>query len=398
MPLYMYTAMNLSMGRVSGEQDAIDKKNLESILNQNDLLLVSCQKKFSIETMFKGKIKLRDIIIFSRQFSVMMSAGVGMQEAVRLIAEGSENPRMKSALLSVREDLRGGITMSDSMKRRDYAFDDFFIGMVRVGEYSGSFEEIMKRVADFYEDEGRLKRSIRGALMYPIILIILTISVVTYLMMGIIPTFQEMFVQVGVARLPGITRVVIAISNFLKSYAIFTAAGILAAGFLIGTYLNSESGKERFHALQLRIPGIGKLIAKINASRFARSMDILTKSGVTIIESFDLIDAMIGNREIRKRFKLCRENIMTGHSYASSLQKMEVFPVMLISMVSVGEATGALAEVFDKTSSFFDEEANEAIKTLIQLIEPILLIFIALSIGVIILSIFLPMFDIMDAM
>lgn len=398
MPLYMYTAMNLSMGRVSGEQDAIDKKNLESILNQNDLLLVSCQKKFSIETIFKGKIKLRDIIIFSRQFSVMMSAGVGMQEAVRLIAEGSENPRMKSALLSVREDLRGGITMSDSMKRRDYAFDDFFIGMVRVGEYSGSFEEIMKRVADFYEDEGRLKRSIRGALMYPIILIILTISVVTYLMMGIIPTFQEMFVQVGVARLPGITRVVIAISNFLKSYAIFTAAGILAAGFLIGTYLNSESGKERFHALQLRIPGIGKLIAKINASRFARSMDILTKSGVTIIESFDLIDAMIGNREIRKRFKLCRENIMTGHSYASSLQKMEVFPVMLISMVSVGEATGALAEVFDKTSSFFDEEANEAIKTLIQLIEPILLIFIALSIGVIILSIFLPMFDIMDAM
>lgn len=397
MPLYTYTAMSLSSNKVSGEQDAVDKKDLEAILNQNGLLLVSCQKKMNLGGLFKSKVKLRDIIIFSRQFSVMTTAGVGMQEAVRLIAEGFDNPQMKSTLLGIREDLRGGITMSESMKRRKGIFDDFFIGMVRVGEYSGSFDEIMRHVANFYEDEGKLMRSIRGALMYPLILVVLTVSVVTYLLMGIIPTFQEMFSQLGVNQLPGVTKMVVAASNFLKTYTLGIAVGVVMVGALIGWYLHTEGGKEKFHALQLKIPGIGKLIAKINASRFARSMDILMKSGVTIVESFDLIDAMIENREIRKRFKICRDSIMTGHSYASSLQKMNIFPSMLISMVLVGETTGSLAEVFDKTSSFFDEEANEAIKTLIQFIEPVMLVFIAMTIGVIILSIFLPMFDIMDA-
>lgn len=397
MPLYVYTAMNLSKESVSGEQDAIDKNELEKILNQGGLVLLSCHRKRDFGAILSGRVALRDIIIFSRQFAVMMSAGVGMQEAIRLIAEGSEKPVMRSTLLSIREDLRGGVTLSDAMKRRSSIFDEFFIGMVEVGEYSGNFDDIMRQVADFYEEEGRLKRSIRGALIYPIVLLTLTVAVVTYLLLGIIPTFQEMFSQLGVDQLPGITKMVVAVSDYLRNYTLIVVVGIVALGALMGFYLHSEGGKETFHALQLHIPLVGKLIAKINASRFARSMDILTKSGVTIIESFDLIDAMISNREIRKRFKICRESILVGNSYASSLQKMNVFPVMLISMVAVGETTGSLAEVFDKTSSFFDDEAKEAIKSMIQIIEPILLVFIAITIGVVILSVFLPMFEIMDS-
>lgn len=397
MPLYSYTAMDMAKNQISGEMDTLDKSALEASLNEKGYILISCNKKSSIGTsIVRKKVRKKDIIIFSRQFSVMVSAGITIQEAIRLLSEGTENKTMREELREIRDDMKAGLSLSEAMIRRGDVFDEFFIGMVKVGEYSGAFDDIMKRAADFYEQDGKMRRSIRGAMVYPMVLTVMSVAVVIYMLVGIIPQFEAMFEQLGSGNLPGITKFFTALSAFLIDNAlVLIAVALLSIGSLV-LYLKSEKGTANFHRLLLRIPVVQVVVIKTTTSRFARCMDILMKSGVTLVQSFELVDSMISNVVVRDRFRICKDSIIAGYSYSVSLEKMEIFPKMLISMVMVGETTGSLSEVFDKTSTFFDDEANEAMKGLVQLIEPILLIFIGIALGAIILAIMLPMFELMN--
>lgn len=394
MALYTYVAMDIAGNRISGEMDACNKDDLTELLNRKGYVLLSQKKNISLTEYFSKKIKSKDIIILSRQLSVMVSAGISIQEAIHLLADGTEKKVIQDNLLNIYDDLKAGFPLSEAMKRRD-VFDDFMIGMVKVGEFSGAFDDVMRRVADFYENDGKIKRSVRSALIYPILLCIMAVVVVIFLLVKIIPTFEGMFSSQG-AELPALTRAVTAASDFLVANWILLLSGVVVVVILSVMYVRSPKGKYKTHGFLLKLPVVGKLIIKLTTSRFARCMDILMKSGVTLVQSFELMDSMISNLVIRENFQLCKEGIMAGYTYAASLKRVGYFPPMLISMVIVGETTGSLAEVFDKTSSYFDDEATEAIKAMILMIEPIILLFIGAAVTIIILSIMLPMVDMLS--
>lgn len=394
MAFYTYVAMDVSGNRISGEIDAYNKADLTSILNRKGYVLLSHRKGNTLAGMFSKKMSLKDVIIMSRQLSLMVSAGIAIQDAIRLLADGSEKKVVKDNLLGVYNDLKSGLPLSEAMRRRD-VFDDFMIGMVRVGEFSGSFDDVMKRVADFYESDGRMKSSVKSALVYPIVLCVMAIAVVIFLLVAIIPSFESMFTSFG-AELPFLTKAVSGTSRFIINNSLLLLSIVIVMTVSIISFARSPKGKYKIHGWILKLPVIGKLILKLTTARFARCMDILTKSGVTLVQSFDLVDSMISNLIIREKFQLCKEGIMAGYTYASSLKRVGVFPPMLISMVIVGETTGSLAEVFDKTSSFFDDEANAALKAMVQLIEPIMLILIGGVVTIIVLAIMLPMVDMLN--
>lgn len=396
MAIFKYKAMDGEGFISNGEIDVLDKKELQSHLNNKGLYLLECSKNSSIKNSLTArKTSMKDIIIFSRQFSIMITAGITVDEAIRNISTYTTNRELTGILTNVSDDISKGTPLSDSLSKYDKVFKYFFVSMMKVGEFSGEMDEVLKSTADFYEKEGRLAAKIRGAMFYPIILVIATIGIIAYLMVSVVPMFQNLFSQQSI-KLPMITQILVDISNFCKSYGILILLAMALGVFLLIQYIRTDKGKRKFDAFVLKIPIVKGVIVKVTTARFARSMDILLNSGITIIQSFEIIDSLMSNKLIVERFDICKEGIRLGYSYSSSLNKMEFFPPILINMVAVGEKTGALSEVFSKTSEFFDDEADQEIDHMIAMIEPIMLVVIGAIICVIFLSMMLPMFDLMN--
>lgn len=394
---YQYKARTASGQTVEDIISAVDPEDLLAKVNSSGRILVSYRPAEGVlNKLMRPRIAKRDIIIFSRQFSVMISAGISIQESVHLLADSATKKQMKQVLEEIYDDLRMGSSLAQSMRKHKEVFDDFYIGMVEVGEFSGSFDETMRRVADFYENDGKFQKILRGALTYPLILIVLAIIVTLFLMTVVVPTFSDMIVQNG-QEVPMLTQIVTNISQFLINNMTWILGGTAVIITAAAKYARTDAGKRQIDSAMLKIPLIASIVSKLTASRFARCMDILTKSGITIMQSFELVDSMISNTVIKGKFSIARDGVMTGLSYAKSLERMDVFPKILISMVSVGEKTGALPAIFDKTADFFDEEAQEAMQTMVKLIEPLILLFIAANIVIIILSVMLPMIGMMNA-
>lgn len=396
MAIFKYKAMDGEGFISNGEIDVLDKKELQSHLNNKGLYLLECSKNSSIKNSLTArKTSMKDIIIFSRQFSIMITAGITVDEAIRNIATYTTNRELTGILTNVSDDISKGTPLSESLSKYDKVFKYFFVSMMKVGEFSGEMDEVLKSTADFYEKEGRLSAKIRGAMFYPIILVVATIGIIAYLMVSVVPMFQGLFSQQSI-KLPMITQILVDISNFCKSYGILILLAMALGVFLLIQYIRTEKGKRRFDAFVLKVPIVKGVVVKVTTARFARSMDILLNSGITIIQSFDIIDSLMSNKLIVERFDICKEGIRLGYSYSSSLNKMEFFPPILINMVAVGEKTGALSEVFAKTSEFFDDEADQEIDHMIAMIEPIMLVVIGSIICLIFLSMMLPMFDLMN--
>ncbi|MEG0576385.1 MAG: type II secretion system F family protein [Bacilli bacterium] len=396
MAIFKYRAMDSDGFISNGEFEAIDRADLESYLNGKGLYLLDIKKdqKFNL-TLKSQKITMKDIIIFSRQFSIMITAGITVDESIRNISTYTTNKELTTILKSISDDINKGIPVSESMKKHDKAFKYFFVSMMKVGEFSGEMDQVLKNTADFYEKEGKLAAKIKGAMFYPIVLVVATIGIVAYLMVSVVPMFQDLFGQQRL-KLPLITQILVNISDFMKAYGIFILLGMAIGLYLLIRYIRTEKGKKRFDAFVLKIPIVKDVVVKVTTARFARSMDILLNSGITIIQSFDIIDSLMSNKSIVERFDICKEGIRLGYSYSSSLNKMEFFPPILINMVAVGEKTGSLSEVFAKTSDFFDQEADQEIDHMITMIEPIMLVVIGSLICLIFLAMMLPMFDLMN--
>lgn len=396
MPIYQYKAMD-ELGIVTkGSEEVLDERELINLLNSKKLYLVSCSKQlFPKVSLTSKKVKLNDIIVFSRQFSVMIQAGITINESIKMISGYTGNPTLASVLKEIDAEMSRGITLSESMGKHPKVFKSFFVSMVRVGEFSGEFDTVLRRTADFYEKEGKLQKRIIGALMYPCILIALTIAITIFLLTGIVPTFANLFKDMGI-ELPGITSFLINLSDFFKTFGVLLGVFIGFAILLIVKYCKTEKGKYQFDKKILELPLISGVISKTTTSRFTRSMDILLKSGITLIQSFEITDSLMSNVYILEKLEICRDRVRLGYSYAESLNDMKVFPVIMVNMVRVGEKTGALAEVFEKTSDFFDDEAEAEIDHMIAMMEPIILIVIAVIICMIFLSLMLPMFGLLD--
>ncbi len=395
---FNYQSVNRDGEITKAKGIALNKEALIEELGAKGEIVLKCSRSYDIHQILGiTGVKLNDIIIFTRQLAVMMQAGINLQSSLDLISQSTENEKLRYELGNILDDLKQGRPLSEGMLRTG-VFDNFLVGLIKIAEVSGSIDEVMERAAEYYEKEGVLRKKIIGALMYPIILLVLSVVVVTFLILTVVPMFSSMFKDMGMAELPAASQIVMGISEFLQSYG-FILLGLIIAGIIaLIRFFKIEVNKKKLDKWLLDLPKLGLLIKKINGARFARSMDLLLKSGVTIMESFELIDWIVSNLEIRERLNKSREVVVAGQTYAKALQQADSFPDILVNMVRVGEETGSLETVLDKTSTFFEQEAESAIDTFIRILEPIILAFIGILILFIILAVFLPMFELYNSL
>lgn len=397
MPIYQYTAKNIR-GEVSkGSLVVENQTELKKQLYDKGYFLVSAKEQGdgAATKGFKSKVKLKDFVIFCRQFAVILNAGLTIVEGISIMAEQTESKKLREVLLDIHDQLLKGKAFSVALRVHKETFPEFFINMIEVGETSGSLDVILNRVAEYYEREDKMVKKVKGAMTYPVIVIVVAIAVITLLMVKVLPMFADMLTGAG-AELPFITRAVMGVSNFMiKNFIIIAIVLFGGVGGAI-YYFRTEEGKYQWDALLLKIPMINKLVLKLITSKFARSMGILLKSGIPIMNAMDIMTNLIGNKIVEEKFKVCSDEVKKGKGISGPLKDMNFFPPLLIHMVSVGENTGELDEMLTRTAVFFDEEVEEAVAQVTTMIEPILIVGLGSIIAVIILAVMLPMVSIME--
>jgi len=397
MPVYKYRAKNLKGETLDGEYEAVSLDVLEQMLRSKGYFLVESSvrgREFTLADMY-GKISVKDIAVFCRQFAVILGSGITILEAVGILRDQASKKRMKDILEDVYNELQKGRMLSEAIAPYDDMFPEFMKNMIRVGEASGTLDQILNQLADFYEYDNRLRRKIRSAMTYPTILAVLTVAVVTLLMVAVLPMFSDMLTGMG-GNLPGITVFLMSVSRFMADNILLLAAVVIIAVILFTYYVRTDNGRLWFDGLKLRLPVVKSTVLKTVTARFARSMSILLKSGIPIVNAMEIMKDLIGNRAVEKKFTEATAEIKEGKGIAGPMKRLGIFPPLLIHMIVVGENTGELDEMLGRTAGFFDEEVEETIEKAVSMIEPAMIIIMAVVVGVIILSVMLPMVSIME--
>jgi len=344
----------------------------------------------------KGGIKMRDIVIFTRQFSTMINAGLPLVQALDILAKQTENKVLAAATRDIVFDVESGHTVADALAKHPKAFSELYVNMVAAGEAGGILDTILMRLATFMEKNDALVRKVKGAMIYPGVIMSVAVIAISVLLIFVIPVFQNMFAGVGMA-LPLPTRVVIAASNFLRGYWWAVLAAGVGGSFMFKRYYASSSGKLVIDRLMLRIPVLGDVLRKSAVSRFTRTLGTLISSGVSILDGLEITAKTAGNRVIQDAIMQSRASIAGGDTIAAPLQKSQVFPPMVISMIAVGEQTGGLDEMLSKIADFYDEEVDAAVSNLLSLLEPIMIVFLGVVVGGMVVAMYLPIFDMINA-
>jgi Type II secretory pathway, component PulF len=398
MPIYTFRAKNLNGEELSGTQDFKSLEVLKAMLTDQGYFLIDAQlkaKEYSFSDLL-NRVDMKDISLFCRQFSVILNAGIPIVEAMGILRDQVEKKKFRETLEDVHEQLQRGNLFSSTLLAHPNVFPGFMINMVQVGEASGTLDSIMISLAEYYEKENKLRRKVKSAMTYPIILLVLMVSVVTLLMVKVLPTFITILQSMG-GELPALTKALMGISGFMIKNMVFIV-GIIIVGGVIGNILfKNDEFRYWLDNLKLRIPVVKVTIVKIITARFARSMGILLKSGIPIIRSFEIMNDLLGNRVVAHKFAECRDEVMEGKGISGSIKKMGVFPPMLIHMIEVGEATGQLDEMLTRTAGFFDEEVEEAIAKLTAMLEPAMIVIMAVVVGTVVMAMMLPMVNIMQS-
>jgi type IV pilus assembly protein PilC len=342
-----------------------------------------------------GSIKLRDIVIFTRQFSTMVNAGLPLVQALDILAKQSESPGLQAVTRSVVFDVESGHTVADAFRKHPKAFSELYVNMVAAGEAGGILDTILMRLATFLEKADALRRKVKGAMIYPAVIMGVAAMAVVVLLIFVIPTFEVMFREAG-AALPLPTQIVVGMSKLLKAYWLNMIAGSVVTGWLLRRYYATNKGKRRIDALSLKLPILGDVLRKSAVSRFTRTLGTLISSGVSILDGLEITAKTAGNRVIQDAIMQSRASIAGGDTISGPLQKSKVFPPMVISMISVGEQTGGLDEMLSKIADFYDEEVDAAVAGLLSLLEPVMIVVLGVVVGGMIVSMYLPIFDMMS--
>ncbi|AFQ42999.1 type II secretion system F family protein [Desulfosporosinus meridiei] len=398
MPIYTFRAKKLNGEELTGTQEFASIEVLKAMLSDQGFFLIDAQikgKEYSFGELLK-RVDMKDISLFCRQFSVILNAGIPIVEAIAILRDQVEKKKFRDTLEDVHDQLQRGNLFSSTLQAHPKVFPDFMINMVEVGEASGTLDSIMISLAEYYEKENKLRRKIKSAMTYPMILLILMIGVVTLLMVKVLPTFSNILQSMG-GELPALTKILMGMSDFMVQNVALIFAIVALGG--IGLRVLSKNDEFRFwlDSLKLRAPVIKATVVKVITARFARSMGILLKSGIPIIRSFEIMNDLLGNRVVAHKFTECRDEVMEGKGISGSIKKMGVFPPMLIHMIEVGEATGQLDEMLTRTAGFFDEEVEEAIEKLTAMIEPAMIVIMAVVVGTVVMAMMLPMVSIMQS-
>src|SRR5579864_5373912 len=395
MPVYTYRGTNRAGAAVSGEQSASNKADLINLLRRQQIKVSKLSEKgkeFSLPT-FKAGVNAKDLAIFTRQFSVMIDAGLPLVQCLEILAGQQENKTFQSVLTATRASVEGGATLSAAMRKHEKAFDALYVNLVEAGEAGGILDTILQRLATYIEKNVKLKRAVRSALVYPVSVLLVAAGVITLLLWKVVPIFATLFLGLGV-DLPLPTRIVIAMSNFVGSIfglLIVIALGGIAVGLKI--WYGTPVGRHTIDATLLKLPLVGILLRKIAVARFTRTLGTLISSGVPILEGLDITGRTAGNAIVEKALMHVRRSVEAGKNLADPLKETEVFPGMVTQMIGVGEQTGAMDAMLQKIADFYEEEVDSAVKDLLSALEPAMIVFLGVVVGGIVISMYLPLFS-----
>ena len=399
MPAFTYTARALNGDLKTATIEAPNRDEVIAQLRKQRLNVVKIDEKKEAEKAKQkkaGKISMRDIVIFTRQFSTMINAGLPLVQALDILAKQSENKALKDVTLSVVFDVESGHTVADALRKHPKAFSDLYVNMVAAGEAGGILDTILMRLATFMEKNDALVRKVKGAMIYPGVIMSVAAIAIVVLLIFVIPTFEKMFASVGLA-LPLPTRIVIGMSKFLQGYWYICIGAIYGAFFAFKNYYATNHGKLVIDRLMLKAPVLGDVLRKSSVSRFTRTLGTLIGSGVSILEGLEITAKTAGNRVISDAIMESRASIAGGETIAAPLQKSQVFPPMVISMIAVGEQTGGLDEMLSKIADFYDEEVDAAVSGLLSMMEPLMIVFLGVVVGGMVVAMYLPIFDMINA-
>ena len=349
-------------------------------------------KEFAIPRVGPGKVNSKRLAVFTRQFSVMIDAGLPLVQCLEILGGQQDNRLFQKIILAVRQDVEAGSSLAEAMRKHPKAFDDLFVNMVAAGEAGGILDTILRRLSTYIEKAVKLKGQVKTALIYPVSDLAVAAIVVFIILWKVIPTFASLFAALG-AQLPFPTRMVIKASNFVASYIIFIVAGFVALGFFLQRYYATYRGRRVIDGIVLKLPVLGDIMKKIAVARFCRTLATLTSSGVPILDGLEITARTAGNAIIEDAIMGVRKSVEAGRTIAEPLAETKVFPSMVVQMISVGEQTGALDAMLTKIAEFYEDEVDNAVEGLMKLMEPIMIAILGTVIGTIIVAMYMPMFD-----
>lgn len=398
MTLYKYKAITDKGEILEGYKEAQSEYEIVRMLKNNNCYPINIKEDINIESrkyLFSKKITKKDISVFCRQFYTMLNAGVGIVNCLDILEKQVENKKLKSAIAVLYEDVQKGMTLSEGMKKQKNVFPALLINMVEAGEVSGNLDVMMERMAVHYEKEYRIENKVKNALVYPALLSIVSIAVVMFLIVVVMPTFVSMFETSG-SVLPAPTRIMLAISSFISGYWYLLIAGLIFAIIGIKYFAKTTQGRQFFDTLKLSLPGIKKVNVKIITSRFTRTLSTLLSSGIPLLQSMDIVNRVVGNVIVSEKLDIAKESIRKGVPISKAIKDANIFAPMVDSMIKIGEESGALDDILYKTADYYDEEVENSMQKMTTLLEPIMIVFMALIVGFIVISMTLPMFDMIN--
>ena len=401
MPVYQWVGTNRKNETRKGQMEASNEAVVRSNLMRLKITPSKIKKKpkdlFENVSWLQPVVKERDIILFARQFSTMIDAGLPIIQCLEILHTQQGNKTFKRMIKEIKEQVEGGATLAEALKRFPKQFDDLFVNMIAAGEAGGILDAILRRLAAYMEKAAKLKAQVKGAMTYPIVTLIIAIVVLGVILVFVIPVFEEMFADFG-GELPLPTQIVVIASDMVKSKIIYIIIGIVILGFTLRKFYATEKGQDIADDVVLKIPIFGTLLRKVAVAKFTRTMGTMLSSGVAILEALDIVAKTAGNRTVEKAIYDVRSGIAEGRTMADPLAESGVFPAMVCQMISVGESTGALDAMLEKIADFYDEEVDQAVDNLTSLIEPFMLVFLGVTIGGLVVAMYLPIFKMAGAL
>jgi len=395
MPTYTYKGTSRSGAAVAGERVAANKNELATMLRREQISVSKVSEKgkeFNIPT-FGGGVESKELAVFTRQFSVMIDAGLPLVQCLEILAGQQENKTFQKVLNGVRGSVEGGTTLSAAMKQHEKVFDPLYYNMVEAGETGGILDTILQRLSTYIEKNVKLKRAVKSAMVYPISVMGIAVAVITLLLWKVVPVFVELFNGLDV-DLPLPTRVVIKLSNFVGSiYGFMLLVFFVAVGVALKFWYGTPAGRMAIDTALLRVPILGIVLRKIAVARFTRTLGTLISSGVPILEGLDITARTSGNAVIEKAIGQTRKAVEAGRSLVDPLKETDVFPGMVTQMIGVGEQTGAMDAMLQKIADFYEDEVDAAVKDLLTALEPIMIVFLGVVVGGVVISMYLPLFS-----
>ncbi len=395
MPVFTFSGKTTNGEKVQGERAAANKEMLAAQLRRERIQPSSIREKgkeFSLPTFGRGKVKVKEVAVFFRQFSVMIDAGLPLVQCLEILAANQENPTFQKTLNAVRTTVEGGATLANAMRQHPKVFDDLTTNMVEAGETGGILDIILQRLASYVEKAVKLRAAIKSALIYPVAVVSIAILIVGALLKWVVPIFANLFVGLGVS-LPLPTRIVIGLSAFIGHFWWFFIVGVVLLIFGGKQILKNPKGRYMFDAALLKLPVLGILLRKIAVARFTRTLGTLITSGVPILEGLAITARTSGNAVLEEALMKVRKAIEEGRTIVDPLRECGVFPNMVVQMIGVGEATGAMDAMLQKIADFYEDEVDSATKDMLAMLEPAIIGMLGVTIGGIVVSLYLPLFS-----